>query len=160
MHNLVSSIHKKWLDTKRYAANKCRRSFPDMARQLDECSMFTGEESLPELVDLIFTPQGREFMLANNFPSLVNFRKFKPYQPEQYKVYIDCGTIKLNEPERCILIGNTIAEIHCTRTRTTNIVLMHGAKALVYGYNYAVIKVEKDRKSKCDIYTIDHARVL
>lgn len=91
MEDLIRSTYKKWLTAKTYAANRCRHSMPEVARKLDECRMFTGEETLPELCGLLFTPQGKEFMLANKFPNLVTFRKFIPYHPEQYKIYIDCG---------------------------------------------------------------------
>lgn len=160
MEELVKSIHRKWLDTKRYAANKCRRSFPEVARQLDECAMFSGEESLTQLAELIYTPQGREFMLANHFPTLSTFRKFKPLNPEQFKVYIDSGKITLHDPGKCFLIGNTEAEIICRETQKNDIVLMHGARANVYGYDYAVLNVEKDRKSKADVYTQGNALLV
>lgn len=160
MEDLIKSTYKKWIEAKKYAARRCRHTFPNVAKQLDECTMFTGNETLPELVEKIFSPQGREFMLANLFPTLTIFRKFKKYNPEQYKVYIDCGLIQIDNPGSCMLVGNTEANIRCTETVKNNIILMHGAKADVFGYNYAVIHVEKDHKSKCDIYTFNNARVV
>lgn len=160
MEELIKSIHKKWLNTKRYAANRYRRSLPELARQLDECAMFSGNESLTELAELMFTPQAREFMLANRFPNLSIFRKFKPYHTEQFNIYIDSGQLTLDDPGRCILIGNTEADIICRKTQKNDIIIMHGASANVYGYDFAVLNIEKDRKSKADVYTQDNALLV
>lgn len=160
MQTLVRSIQKKWLSVKTYAANRCRHIMPDVAKKLDECKMFTGEETLPELADLLFSPQGKEFMLANKFPNLATFRKFLPYHPEQYKIYIDCGCIKLEDPGRCLLVGNTQANIICKATQMNNIILMYGARTEIKCYEYALIKIEKDTKSRFDVFTYDKARVL
>ena len=159
MENLIKSTYKKWKAAKQYAANRCRRALPDLADQLDNCKMFTGNESLEELADLMFQPQGREFMLANQFPSLHTFRKYKIYNPEELGVYIDCGNITLTNPGRCFIIGNTRAEIFINSTDSHNVVVMHGATANVYCSGYSVTKVEADRKSHVTTSAKDHAHV-
>lgn len=160
MDNLITSTHKQWQEAKKYAAKACRATSPDMARQLDNCTIFTGDETLSELAALIFTPQGWEFMLANRFPSLNLFRKYKRFQPEQYGVYIDAGEISLKEPGKAFLIGNTKATIHCTETRLTDIILMHGAEATVIARGYAVIHIEHDRKSTATVNATSTVKVL
>ena len=160
MENLIKSTHKKWHEAKNYAANRCRRTLPDVARKLDLCEMFTGEETLPQLVELIFSPQGREFMLANQFPNIATFRKFKPYEPEKFGVYIDAGAITINEPGKVFLIGKTNAEIYCRKTRANEIILMHGASAKVYASGYSVVHIESDRKSGAEINLYDNAKAL
>lgn len=160
MDKLIHTTHEKWLQAKNYAAKRCRRSQPDVAVQLDNCAMFTGEENLQELTALMFTPQGREFMLANRFPTLTHFRKFKQYNPEQYGVYIDAGSITINEPGNVYLIGNTTAEIYCRKTQSHNIILMHGATAKVYASGYAVVKIETDRKSTAETFAAQSAKIL
>lgn len=160
MHNLVKSTYEKWLVQKRYAANRCRRDFPQVAEQLDSCQMFKGSESMEELAALVFSPQGREFMLANGFPSLKAFRNFKPYHPEKQNIFIDAGEIAVDEPGACLLIGNTTATIKCAQTQGNTIILMHGAKAEVYASGYSVVRIEKDRTSQVKDYATEYAKIL
>lgn len=160
MEELIKATHKKWREAKKYAANRCKHALPDIAAQLINCEMFTGEETLAELVDLIFMPQGREFMLANQFPTIHTFRKFKPYKPERYGVYIDSGNITINDPGKVFLVGNTHAEIFCRQTIANNIVMMHGAEAEIYAGGYSVVKVESDRKSNAKINASQFAKIL
>lgn len=133
---------------------------PELAQQLDNCTMFSGEETLPELVGIMFEPQGREFILANSFPTLSLFRKFKPFNPEKYGVYIDSGNLTLNDPGKVFLIGNVNAEIYCRRTKTNNIILLHGAKAKVFASRYAIVKAENDRKSEIQISSTSTSKIL
>lgn len=160
MEDLIKSTFKKWIEAKRYAANRCRHTMPELASKLDECQMFTGEEDLRSLIDLMFEPRGREFMLANSFPTLATLRLFKKYQPEQYNVFIDSGQIEISNPERCFLIGKTRAVVKCNELLANNIILMHGAEADVFASGFAVVHIEKDRKSNCNVSTNDNARIL
>lgn len=160
MEQLIKSTYKRWQEAKKYASRRCRKTLPELARQLDNCTMFTGEETLPELISLIFEPQGREFILANHFPSLNLFRKFKQFNPEQYGVFIDSGNITLNDPGKIYLVGQVNADIYCRQTQANNIILMHGAKAKIYASGYSVIKAENDRKSEIQITASPTAKVL
>ncbi len=160
MDELIKSTHKKWREAKTYAAKRCKRTRPDLAAQLNNCQMFTGKENLAELASLIFEPQSREFMLANLFPNLSIFRKFKSYNPEQFGVYIDCGSITLNDPGKVFLIGNTHAEVFCRKTISNTVVMMHGAEADIYAGGYSVVTVETDRKSHAKITASQTAKVL
>ena len=72
------------------------------AQAIGACSLFTGKETLEELVSLMFRPQGIEFMLQHKFPDLDTLREFKPYHPERFGVYIDCGEIDLTETKAII----------------------------------------------------------
>lgn len=160
MDKLIKSTHIKWREVKNYAAKRCRRALPELARQLDNCQMFTGEENLSELVQLMFTPQGREFMLANQFPTLTIFRKFKPYNPEQLGVYIDSGNITLTDPGNIFIVGKTTAEIYCRKTQSNNIIMMHGAKAKINASGYSVVRIESDNKSTYEITASSTAKIL
>lgn len=133
---------------------------PDMAARLDNCSMFTGHENLPELVALMFSPQGREFMLANQFPDLETLRRYKPLSPESLGVYIDCGKITLTDPGKVFLIGDTTAEIFCRQTANNTVILMHGATADIYASGYSVTHVEKDRNSSFTATKSNRAVIL
>lgn len=133
---------------------------PEMAERLDHCTMFTGAETLPELVALMFSPQGREFMLANQFPNLETLRQYKALNPESLGVYIDCGKITLTDPGKVFLIGDTTAEIFCRQTANNTVILMHGAKANIYASGYSVTHVEKDRDSSFTATKSNRAVIL
>lgn len=130
------------------------------AHQLGACDKFSGNETLEQLVQLMFTPQGIEFCLANNFPDLATFRRFKRYHPERLGVYIDCGQITLQEPQAAFLIGNTTATVKCQQTARKRLYLMHGAHANVNASGFTVVRVEKDPSSQVTVQAKDNAKIL
>lgn len=130
------------------------------AHQLGACNKFTGKETLEQLVQLLFSPQGIEFCLTNNFPDLATLRKFKKYHPERLGVYIDCGTITLQEPQAAFLIGNTTATVKCQQTARKRLYLMHGANAHVEAGGFTVVRVEKDNNSQVTTNTSGNAKIL
>ncbi|ROS83881.1 hypothetical protein EEK90_06855 [Muribaculaceae bacterium Isolate-036 (Harlan)] len=125
-----------------------------------DCDIFTGEESFEGMVELIFSPQGIEFLTTFNFPDLATFRKFKKYHPERYGVYIDFGEITLTDTQNVFLVGDTTAVVKCRKTAAYTVCLMCGAKATVIASGYSVVKIENDKKSQVAIMTQDNAKVL
>ena len=161
MEKLIKSIHADWAAAKAKAETRCRRAGKiELADKLATCDMFLGIETLPELVKLIFSPRGIEFMTAFDFPCIETFRKFKPYNPELYGVYIDSGNIRLSEAREVFLIGDTTAELKYRQTARNRVYLMCGAKATIIASGYSVIKTESDRKSQVSNLIQDHAIVL
>nr|DAL02900.1 MAG TPA: hypothetical protein [Caudoviricetes sp.] len=160
MENLIKDIQREWLRVKSDAARRCERAGQhEMAAKLAACQMFTGIETLPELVDKMFSPQGREFMTAFGFPDVETCRRFIPYHPEQYGVFIDAREIAVNDPKRVWLIGNTSARITCAKTQGNTIVVMHGATADITAAGYSVVKIESDKRSNANVTIADHAVV-
>lgn len=160
METLISDIQKRWKAAKDAAQSKCEESGQyEMACKLGACEMFKGTENLEELIKLMFTPRGIEFLIKYNFPDLKTFRKFKPYHPEQYGVYIDCGEVELTEAHRVFLVGDTSATLHYKDTAASRVYLMHGAEAVVNASGYAVVKIEKDQSSKVQVIKNDKAIV-
>ena len=131
----------------------------ELAQKLADCTMFKGTEDLEQLIRLMFTPQGIEFLTQYNFPDLATFRKFKKYHPERYGVYIDCGEISLSEARRVFLVGNSSATLNYRETAGNRVYLMHGARASIVASGYAVIKIEHDAKSSVSYITNDKAIV-
>ena len=87
MERLIKSVHADWLKAKSRAQQRCERAgHHEMAAKLAACEMFTGTETLPELIEKMFAPQGVEFMTTFGFPDIATFRRFIPYHPEQYGV--------------------------------------------------------------------------
>ena len=82
---LIEQIHRQWLIAKEQRRQRCAASHKtEAARKLAVCDMFKGTEDIAGIARLYTSPQGVEFCLAANFPSLATFRLFKPYKPEQY----------------------------------------------------------------------------
>lgn len=161
MEELIRQIQNEWKAAKQAAQSECLKTGNrDMARLLGECTMFKGNETLEELVKLMFTPRGIEFLTKYDFPNLETFRKFKPYHPERFGIFIDCGKISLTEARKAFLVGNTVAEMKYRETAGNRLYLMHGAKASVLADGYSVIRIEKDRKSDVTFFRQGHAKIL
>lgn len=161
MKRLIKHIQDEWAVAKKAAQTQCEsKGDYTMACKLEECEMFKGDETLEELIDLMFTSKGIEFLTKYNFPDIATFRKFKKYNPERFGVYIDCGKISLTEVRRAFLVGNTTATANYRETAGNRLFLMCGATASITASGYSVVKVEKDASSKVDCSINDHAKVL
>lgn len=161
MERLIKNIRKNYLEAKKEAARKCAaKGDLRLAQRILDCDIFTGEESFEGMVELIFSPQGIEFLTTFNFPDLATFRKFKKYHPERYGVYIDKGEISLIEPRRAFLIGNTTAKIIYRQTAGNRLNLMCGATADVTAEGYSLIRIEKDASSAVSVVTDPRAKIL
>lgn len=160
MKELIKKIQKEWQKAKDEAQMMCASiGNKELAQKLADCTMFKGTEDLEQLIRLMFTPQGIEFLTKYNFPDLATFRKFKKYHPERYGVYIDCGEISLSEARRVFLVGNSSATLNYRETAGNRVYLMHGARASIVASGYAVIKIEHDAKSNVSYITKDKAIV-
>lgn len=158
MEKLIRNIQRDWQQAKKAAEEQCASiGNMDLAQKLAGCTMFKGTEDLGQLIKLMFTPQGIEFLTRYNFPDLDTFRKFKPYHPERYGVYIDCGKIELSEARRVFLVGRSSATLKYRETAGNRVYLMHGAQASIIASGYAVIKVEHDKKSNVSYSTSENA---
>lgn len=160
MKELIKKIQKEWQKAKDEAQMICASiGNKELAQKLADCTMFKGTENLEQLIRLMFTPQGIEFLTKYNFPDLATFRKFKKYHPERYGVYIDCGEISLSEARKVFLVGNSSATLNYRETAGNRVYLMHGAQASIIASGYAVIKIEHDAKSSVSYIIKDKAIV-
>lgn len=130
------------------------------AKHLNACDKFTGEEDLEALVRLFLSPQGIEFCIAHHFPNSATFRLFKPYQLERYGIYIDAGDITLRNPEKAVIIGRTQATVFCDTNTRHEVVVLHGAKALVSAARWAVVFTTVEPGSSCLKSTTDNAIII
>lgn len=159
MENLTP-IRTEWRKAKAHAAQLCvKAGREDVAQKLHVCTMFHGDETLEELVELLFTPQSIEFITSFNFPTLSIFRQFKKYDTQRLGVFIDAGDITLEEVQRVLLIGNTTATLKYSQTRANNVCALHGAAATIVAAGYSVVKVDADRRSTVHKIVKDHAFV-
>lgn len=115
------------------------RSLYEEAAKLGVCAMLTGSEDAPRLMRLMLTPQGIEFCTKNNFPSLCRMREFRGEMAQQHGIYIDTDVELTNHP-KLVLVGNTHAVLHYDdTTKRHQVVLMHGATALITASDWAVV---------------------
>lgn len=131
------------------------------ARLLNACDLFTGNErTLDDIVRLFSSVQGLEFCIKNHFPNVATFRQFKKYKVERFGIYIDAGTITLNNPKKAILIGRTSATINCDVLARHEVYLLHGAKAVVNASKWAVVATTVEQGCNIIRNTSDNAIVL
>ena len=159
MENLTS-IRTEWRKAKARAASMCHRAGrDDIAQKLRVCSMFHGDETLEELIELLLSPHGLEFISHFNFPSLSVFRQFKKYDTQAFGVYIDAGEITLEDAHRVLLVGNTTANLRYFQTQENIVCVLHGATAMIDAAGYSVVSIDFDKKSKVRVIVKDHAFV-
>ena len=152
----IVEAQKKWQKAKDQARRIClERGKSELADP-----MFKGTETLEEMISLMFSAQGSEFLTRFGFPSLETFRKFIKYHPEKMGVWIDKGKIALSGEKNIFVVGNTTAVIKCDQTALYRIILMHGASAEIEASGYSVIKIEKDGVSSYNIKVSDNAKVM
>lgn len=78
MQALIKKIQGEWKAAKDAAQAQCTNNGRyEMAEKLGACDMFKGNETLEELIGMMFSPRGIEFLTTYNFPSLATFRRFK-----------------------------------------------------------------------------------
>lgn len=121
--------------------NKSVDAIRAMALQTGACKKINRIQDFPDLIKLMFTPQGIEFCQDHNFPSVEVFRKNRD-SLERLGVYVDAGNIALKGKEYVCLVGDTKATIEASRPQFTHtIILMHGARAQINAKDYAVLNI-------------------
>mgnify|MGYP000845829142 CR=1 FL=1 len=137
------------------------RRIYEQAKLLGVCTLFTGKErTLEDIVRLFVTPQGIEFCINNHFPNMATLCLFKSYKVERFGIYIDAGTIELHNPSRAILIGRTSATVKCDTLEMHDIILLHGAKAIVNASGWAVCKTTVEAGCSIIRNTSENAVIL
>lgn len=107
------------------------------ALKLGACNKIANIKDIPSLVELFYSPQGREFCIENKYPSLKTFREM---DLEEYGIYTDK---KVEVENKNVTLVNSYGKLTFNRLDQVYIVvLMHGAKADIYASNYAVVLVE------------------
>lgn len=132
----------------------------EQAKQLGCCDLFKGTEDLDGIVRLFTSPQGIEFCMNNHFPNTATLRLFKPYGVERFGIYIDAGDVVLTNPRRAVLIGRTAATVNCDTNERHEVVVLHGAKALVSASKWAVVFTKVEAGCSCIKTTTENALVL
>lgn len=110
----------------------------DIAQQIGACDKITGVTGYESLVQLFFTPQGREFCRSHNYPTIVLFESISD-DVRPYNVFVNRGDIEVYNVHNIALIGNTHAKIKMRGVDDIyRVLLMHGATAEIEASHYAV----------------------
>lgn len=123
--------------------------------------VFAGVESVDAFVDLFLSPRAIAFCARHHYPNTSTFRLFKGRGLEARGIYIDGGSVTLVNPARAVLIGRTIATVRCDSSDAPHeVIVLHGAKALVTASKWAVVKTIVEEGSTCIKTTNDNAIVI
>lgn len=129
----------------------------EQARRHGVCSKLKGTETTAELMNLIFTPQGVEFCLKHQFPSLDVFRAYKGCQAIDNGIYIDTD-LNGHNMDRVLLVGDSNATLtYDDASKPHYVTLMHGAKAHIVASGYAVVFVS-GKGATCEVK--NYAKIL
>lgn len=123
------------------------------AKALGACNLYKQAKNVKGLADLFFSPQGREFCIKHDFPSVYMWRQLKAEHITNYGVFCDVGHFESVGGKMYGLIGKTTAELKFDTINNYLVILQHGAKATIKASNYAVVKIEKGEG--CEVVTIN-----
>lgn len=113
----------------------------DLALNIGACDKISKVSDYKSLVDLFFSPQGREFCQNNNYPTLGMFRTIKE-DVKPYRVFVDTGSIETYNEPNIALVGNTHGKIKIRGVDSLyHVILMHGATAEIDISHYAVAQI-------------------
>lgn len=158
---IIERLHRQWLIAKEQRRQRCEASHMNVvAEKLAACNIFKGTEDIAGIARLFTSPQGVEFCLAANFPNLATLRLFKRFNTERYGIYIDAGSITLNNPKTAVLIGQTTATIECDTCENHTVITMHGATATILASGWAVVRTEAGASTTIIRRTTDNAIIL
>ena len=112
-----------------------------MALAYGACSKVLGITSIKEAVELLMTPQGREFAVKSGFPTLQMCRECSFELSRIPRVLLDTSSPMICGQD-LLAIGDTkVTAVFSEPDRLHCIVAMHGAKVTVKATNYAVVTV-------------------
>ena len=119
-----------------------------MALAYGACNKVLGITSIKEAVELLMTPQGREFAVKNGFPTLDTWQEVWDKMPEDEEprlsgIYILVDSVKaILHNEDCIVVGKSTLSVEFNKPDKLHyIIAMHGATVEIKASNYAVVTV-------------------
>ena len=125
------------------------------------CGKFTGQEDLPAICALLFSPQGREYCMGNDFPDMATWRKFKDLGVDKHGIFVDAGDIGLAPQRNIALVGDTHGRLTATGRGLTFVLLLHGATVDIEASDYVIVSVEGgDADKACTFKASGMAKVF
>lgn len=123
------------------------------AQELGACNKANDIRSFADVAESLFSPQGREFAMKHDYPTIELWRSAKSECSDlsNHAIYVDVPTLTLYLDERrkhVALIGDTAARVYIDAPDALHhIILMHGASVEVNASNYATFTLEADKSS-------------
>ena len=116
----------------------------DDAIKKGACNKIVNVKSEEELVKLFFSPQGREFCIEHNFPSL---EWFSERDFEKYNIFVNKENVIAKNKN--IALINSHGELEFTEGYHV-VILMHGATANIRKSWVACVTVEGEGATRLD----------
>ena len=112
-----------------------------LAIALGACDKVESIKSVSDAVDLLMTPQGREFALKTGFPTLEVWRANVEKVNATPRVFLDTLNVNVGN-HNCVAIGNTKLHVNLNGVdQLYHVIAMHGAEVEINASNYAVVTV-------------------
>lgn len=105
------------------------------------CAAAEGVTTFREAVELLLSPQGREFAMRTGYPWISTWRENADEADRCAGVYLDCGSCRAVNAD-CVAVGRTemALTLHGAE-RLYRVVAMHGARVRLNAGGYAVATV-------------------
>lgn len=128
------------------------------AESLGACRLTHAITDWRSAVNVMFSPQGREFCKAHGYPTAEQFRQMPDLQ--SLGVYVDAGEIDICCDKDICIVGDTQARVFAAEnTSLHRLLVFHGASAQIIASNYSVTNVTNiGGKIKAEI--TDNAKVF
>ena len=108
------------------------------AKSLGACDILPDNATLKDLSDLLWHPQGQEFMRKKKFPTLNSIRKLKS---EGFNAVVVDGGDVTSYYKQTAVAGDTHLTLKASGTKDIyDVVLFHGANMIVEASNYAAVE--------------------
>lgn len=111
------------------------------ALELGACNKVESINSIKDAIDLLMTPQGREFAIKTGFPSIELWRTTANHILLPDCVFLDEDKQGVDESDVVIVGESNVSIIANKPISLYHIIAMHGAKVEINASNYAVVTV-------------------
>lgn len=122
--------------------SKALQAITQTALELGACDMIRDVRSEDELLQVLFTPQGREFCKLNRFPSIQMIDQLQPHKT-MLRLQDPCPH-ELHNPYRLAVVGKLSLPLsisYTKRNRLFRLILMHGAEVTLHLAPYCSVQI-------------------
>lgn len=107
--------------------------------RLNACDISSQITDIKTAIGVLLTPQGREFALNTNYPTLAAFRENMAILADMDNVFVDSGSI-VTDKYNIVAVGNSDITLYAVGTEALyHVMAMHGATVKIDARNYAVV---------------------
>ncbi len=111
------------------------------ALELGACGKINDVSTIKEAINLLQTPQGKEFALKTGFPDIETWRRNMVAANGCPGTYVDNRNVFASNHD-IIVVGDAEARVTLNRPdKLYHVIAMHGATVEIHACNYAVVSV-------------------